>query len=80
MAAAQPHLTNINLQQIDCSQYQDQINKLLDAVAEEKHEHDPKFYEMHQTTSEFTKYHIHLYTDKAYMKVAKQKYETEAIG
>eukprot|EP00957_Ditylum_brightwellii_P002092 160861-Ditylum_brightwellii.AAC.1 len=74
------YLTNINPQQIDRSQYQDQINKLLDAVAEEKHEEDLKFYEIHQTTRKFMKYHIYLHTGKAYVKIAKQKYETEAIG
>eukprot|EP00957_Ditylum_brightwellii_P105686 8059318-Ditylum_brightwellii.AAC.1 len=66
MAAAQPD-------------YQDQINKLLDAVAEENHEQDPKICEMHQTTSEFAKYHIHLQMGKVYMKVEKQKYKTKAI-
>eukprot|EP00957_Ditylum_brightwellii_P089492 6814689-Ditylum_brightwellii.AAC.1 len=71
--------TNINPQQIDWSQYQDQINKLIDAVADEKHENNPKLYEMNQTTSKVAKNHVHLYTDTAFVKVAKQKYETEAI-
>eukprot|EP00957_Ditylum_brightwellii_P173514 13210640-Ditylum_brightwellii.AAC.1 len=35
---------------------------------------------MHQMTREFAKYHIHLRTGKAYVKVVKQQYKTEAIG
>eukprot|EP00957_Ditylum_brightwellii_P040836 3090976-Ditylum_brightwellii.AAC.1 len=35
---------------------------------------------MHQTTRDFAKYHIHLHTGKAYVKVNKQQYETETIG
>ena len=38
------HLTNINPQRIDRTQYQDQINKLLDAIADKKHEKDLTFY------------------------------------
>eukprot|EP00957_Ditylum_brightwellii_P064474 4893032-Ditylum_brightwellii.AAC.1 len=60
------HLTNINPQRIDCIQYQDQINELLDAIADEKHAKDPTFYEMHQMTSEFAKYHVHLRTGNAF--------------
>eukprot|EP00957_Ditylum_brightwellii_P172178 13107392-Ditylum_brightwellii.AAC.1 len=70
----------MNLQRIDHSQYQDQINELLDAIADKKFEQDPKFYKMHQATREFAKYHIHLCTGKVYVKVDKQQYETEAIG
>jgi hypothetical protein len=73
------HLTNINPQRIDCTQYQDQINKLLDAIAEEKHEKDPTFYKMHQTTSEYANYHVHLCTGSAFVKVAIQRYTREAI-
>eukprot|EP00957_Ditylum_brightwellii_P179510 13675500-Ditylum_brightwellii.AAC.1 len=51
------HLTNINPQRIDRTQYQDQINELLDAIADKKHEKDPTFYRMHQTTSEFARDH-----------------------
>eukprot|EP00957_Ditylum_brightwellii_P130712 9971634-Ditylum_brightwellii.AAC.1 len=51
------HLTNINLQRIDRTQYQDQINELLDAITDEKHKKDPTFYKMHQTTSKFARYH-----------------------
>eukprot|EP00957_Ditylum_brightwellii_P119826 9142696-Ditylum_brightwellii.AAC.1 len=74
------HLTNINPQHIDRTQYQDQINKLLDEIADEKHNKDPTFHEMHHTTSEYAKYHVHLCTDTAFVKIARQKYETEAIG
>eukprot|EP00957_Ditylum_brightwellii_P002495 190899-Ditylum_brightwellii.AAC.1 len=51
------HLTNINPQGNNRTQCQDQINKLLDAIADEKHEKDMMFYKMHQTTSEYAKYH-----------------------
>eukprot|EP00957_Ditylum_brightwellii_P095671 7289284-Ditylum_brightwellii.AAC.1 len=65
-------LTNINPHRIDRTQYQDQINKLLDAIAKKKHEKDPTFYEMHQTMSEFAKYHVHLCTGNAFVKIAQQ--------
>ena len=74
------HLMNINPQRINCTQYQDQINKLLDAIADKKHEKDLTFYKMHQTTSEYAKYHVHPYTGSAFVMVARQKYKTEAIG
>eukprot|EP00957_Ditylum_brightwellii_P121328 9252603-Ditylum_brightwellii.AAC.1 len=45
------HLTNINPQRIDRTQYQDQIDKLLDVIANEKHKKDLTFYKMHQTMS-----------------------------
>eukprot|EP00957_Ditylum_brightwellii_P102112 7783660-Ditylum_brightwellii.AAC.1 len=35
---------------------------------------------MHQMTSEFAKYHVHLCTGNAFVKIARQRYETEAIG
>eukprot|EP00957_Ditylum_brightwellii_P195369 14885368-Ditylum_brightwellii.AAC.1 len=73
------HLTTINHQRIDCTQYQDQINELLDAIADKKHEKDLTFYEMHHTTSKYAKHHIHLRTSSAFVKVAQQRYETEAI-
>eukprot|EP00957_Ditylum_brightwellii_P199693 15222898-Ditylum_brightwellii.AAC.1 len=73
-------LTNINPQRIDCTQYQDQINKLSDAIADKKHEKDLTFYEMHQTMSKFAKYHVHLCTGNAFVKIARQQYKTEAIG
>eukprot|EP00957_Ditylum_brightwellii_P135993 10370784-Ditylum_brightwellii.AAC.1 len=74
------HLTNINPQRIDCTQYQDQINGLLDAITDKKHEKDPTFYEMHQTTSKYAKYHVHLRTGSPFIKIAQQRYKTEAIG
>eukprot|EP00957_Ditylum_brightwellii_P201360 15325282-Ditylum_brightwellii.AAC.1 len=64
------HLTNINPQRIDRTEYQDQINKLLDAIADKKHEKDLTFYKMHQTTSKFTRYHVHLRTGSAFVKIA----------
>eukprot|EP00957_Ditylum_brightwellii_P167400 12744263-Ditylum_brightwellii.AAC.1 len=73
------HPTNINPQRIDGMQYQDQINKLLDAIADKKHDKDPTFYEMHHTTSEYAEYHVHLCTGTAFVKIARQKYKTEAI-
>eukprot|EP00957_Ditylum_brightwellii_P090763 6911931-Ditylum_brightwellii.AAC.1 len=51
------HLTNINPQRVDHTQYQDQINELLDAIADEKHEKDLTFYKMHQMMSKFARYH-----------------------
>eukprot|EP00957_Ditylum_brightwellii_P102654 7823518-Ditylum_brightwellii.AAC.1 len=74
------HLTNINPQRIDCMQYQDQINKLLAAVADDKHDKGPNFYQMHHMASKSAKYHVHLCTGTAFVKIARQKYETEAIG
>eukprot|EP00957_Ditylum_brightwellii_P028843 2179342-Ditylum_brightwellii.AAC.1 len=65
---------------MDHTQYQDQINKLLDAIADEKHEKDLTFYEMHQTISKFARYHVHLCTGSAFVKIAQHRYETEAIG
>eukprot|EP00957_Ditylum_brightwellii_P010378 784692-Ditylum_brightwellii.AAC.1 len=44
-------------QWLQLNKYQDQINELLDAIADKKHVKDPTFYEMHQTTSKFAKYH-----------------------
>ena len=38
------HLTNIDPQRIDRTQYQDQINELLDAIADKKNKKDPTFY------------------------------------
>eukprot|EP00957_Ditylum_brightwellii_P138384 10547758-Ditylum_brightwellii.AAC.1 len=73
------YLTNINPQRIDFTQYQDQINELLDAIADRKHEKDLMFYEMHQTMSEYAKYHVHLRTGSAFVKIAQQRYRTEAI-
>ena len=63
-------LTNVNPQRIDCTQYQDQINKLLDAIADKKHKKDPTFYKMHQATSKFARYHAHLHTSSAFIKIA----------
>eukprot|EP00957_Ditylum_brightwellii_P003850 292339-Ditylum_brightwellii.AAC.1 len=60
------HLTNINPQRIDCTQYQDQINKILDAIVDEKREKDLTFYKMNQTMSEYAKYHVHLRTGSAF--------------
>eukprot|EP00957_Ditylum_brightwellii_P139901 10660956-Ditylum_brightwellii.AAC.1 len=34
---------------------------------------------MHQTTSKFAKYHVHLCAGTVFVKVARQKYEMEAI-
>eukprot|EP00957_Ditylum_brightwellii_P179055 13639595-Ditylum_brightwellii.AAC.1 len=65
---------------MDCTQYQDQINKLLDAIADKNHKKDPTFYKMHQTKSEFARYHVHLCPGSAFIKIARQRYETEAIG
>eukprot|EP00957_Ditylum_brightwellii_P029301 2214814-Ditylum_brightwellii.AAC.1 len=74
------HLTNINPKRIDRSQYQDQINELLDAIADEKRKKDPMFYKMHQTMNKFAKYHVHLCTGNTFVKIVQQRYETEAIG
>ena len=35
---------------------------------------------MHQTTSKYAKYHVHLHTGSAFVKIAQQRYKTEAIG
>eukprot|EP00957_Ditylum_brightwellii_P067688 5137800-Ditylum_brightwellii.AAC.1 len=35
---------------------------------------------MHQTTSEYAKYHVHLRTGNVFVKIARQRYKTEAIG
>eukprot|EP00957_Ditylum_brightwellii_P195611 14905050-Ditylum_brightwellii.AAC.1 len=73
------HLLIINPLHIDCTQYQDQINELLDAIADKKHKKDLTFYKRHQTTSEYAKYHVHLCTDSTFVKIVQQRYKTEAI-
>eukprot|EP00957_Ditylum_brightwellii_P201427 15325576-Ditylum_brightwellii.AAC.1 len=35
---------------------------------------------MHQTTNKYAKYHVHLCTGSAFVKVSRQRYKTEAIG
>eukprot|EP00957_Ditylum_brightwellii_P005845 444687-Ditylum_brightwellii.AAC.1 len=35
---------------------------------------------MHQMTSKFTKYHVHLRTGNTFVKIAQQRYKTEAVG
>eukprot|EP00957_Ditylum_brightwellii_P031178 2362629-Ditylum_brightwellii.AAC.1 len=47
---------------------------------DEKHEKDPMFYKMHQTMSEYAKYHVHLHTGSAFVKITQQRYKTEVIG
>eukprot|EP00957_Ditylum_brightwellii_P014216 1071022-Ditylum_brightwellii.AAC.1 len=65
---------------INRAQYQDQINDLLDVVADKKFNQDPKFYKKHNTMKEFAKYQIHLCTGKTFVKIDKKQYKTDAIG
>eukprot|EP00957_Ditylum_brightwellii_P104830 7990399-Ditylum_brightwellii.AAC.1 len=74
------HLTHLNPIHINRAQYQDDINELMEALAEEKEQKDDKFYSKYSTTKEFTKFQIHLRTGKAYVKENNQHYETDVIG
>eukprot|EP00957_Ditylum_brightwellii_P009049 683800-Ditylum_brightwellii.AAC.1 len=74
------HLTHLNPICIDCAQYQDDINELMEVLADEKEQKDEKIYGKHNTTKEFAKFQIHLRTGKAYAKENNQRYETDAIG
>eukprot|EP00957_Ditylum_brightwellii_P028583 2159937-Ditylum_brightwellii.AAC.1 len=74
------HLTHLNLICIDCAQYQDDINELMEALAYKKEQKDAKFYKKHNTIKEFAKFQIHLRTGKAYVKENNHCYETDAIG
>eukprot|EP00957_Ditylum_brightwellii_P079805 6069339-Ditylum_brightwellii.AAC.1 len=74
------HLTHLNPIRIDCAQYQDDINELMEALADEKEQKNSKFYGKHNTTKEFAKFQIHLRTGKAYVKENNQRYETNMIG
>eukprot|EP00957_Ditylum_brightwellii_P182267 13886017-Ditylum_brightwellii.AAC.1 len=74
------YLTHLNPIHIDRAQYQDDINALMEALADEKEQKDLKFYRKHNTTKEFAKFQIHLRAGKAYVKENNQRNETNAIG
>eukprot|EP00957_Ditylum_brightwellii_P055186 4183441-Ditylum_brightwellii.AAC.1 len=74
------HLTHLNPICIDCAQYQDDINELMEALTDKKEQKDANFYRKHNTTKEFTKFQIHLRSGKAYVKENNQQYETNVIG
>eukprot|EP00957_Ditylum_brightwellii_P018511 1392240-Ditylum_brightwellii.AAC.1 len=74
------HHTHLNLIWIDRVQYQDNINELMEALADKQEQKDSKLYGKHNTPKEFAKCQIHLRTRKAYIKENNQQYETNAIG
>eukprot|EP00957_Ditylum_brightwellii_P070901 5388188-Ditylum_brightwellii.AAC.1 len=74
------HLTHLNPLCINLAQYQDDINELMEALADKKELKDDKFYGKHNTTKEFAKFQIHLRTEKSYVKENNQHYEADAIG
>eukprot|EP00957_Ditylum_brightwellii_P111994 8540709-Ditylum_brightwellii.AAC.1 len=69
------HLTHLNPIWFDGAQYQDDINELMEALADKEEQKDSKFYGKHNTTKEFAKFQIHLRTGKDYVKENNQQYE-----
>eukprot|EP00957_Ditylum_brightwellii_P182883 13930303-Ditylum_brightwellii.AAC.1 len=63
------HPTHMNRIRID---HAHDINKLMEALADEKEQKDSKFLRKSNTTKEFAKFQIHLRTGKAYVKENNQ--------
>eukprot|EP00957_Ditylum_brightwellii_P134819 10279035-Ditylum_brightwellii.AAC.1 len=64
----------------NAAQYQDNINELMEALADEKELKDNKFYDKHNTAKECAKFQIHLCTGKTYVKEDNKQCKMDAIG
>eukprot|EP00957_Ditylum_brightwellii_P210883 15365516-Ditylum_brightwellii.AAC.2 len=73
------HITNINLFQIDCIQYQESINLLMEGSAQEKMATNKKHFELFNTTAEFAKYDIQLWLGKPNVWYKGKKIETDTL-
>eukprot|EP00957_Ditylum_brightwellii_P007756 586869-Ditylum_brightwellii.AAC.1 len=74
------HLADINLFQIDCMQYQEHINLLMEGAAQEKVANDKKYFELFNMTEEHAKYDIQLHLGKPSMRFQGKKIKTDALS
>eukprot|EP00957_Ditylum_brightwellii_P165552 12603492-Ditylum_brightwellii.AAC.1 len=58
------HIMNINPFRIDCTQYQESINLLMEGSAQEKVVANKKYFEWFDMTADFAKYYIQRWLGK----------------